>query len=321
MAERERKGTAPDSDRLVTPDSGARPEQVAGGSFAVLTLQRLVGNRAVTTMVQRKAAQAPTLDESGSKAGSLPEEGLTSMSGKDLEAMGGKGRLAWYEKALGRFQNQLQESAGRHGIPEQLLAVVVLNELGDIDYKDVWQMTLKVSSGSLGLAQLEVSTAVQDFLLPTVIPEEAARLLRIPQWNIEAAAGEIKRLTGQMARNLDKPWQQHFGYTGGSAMDLYTQVNLAGVTAVGAATGMVVGAYNSPGIIQTTASTLDRVAPGLGTWEQLKKAFPNATIHASNAVTIANEVAAAGLFKPDSSRPAPHSDKETRDHARPTAAP
>lgn len=281
-------------------------QRLAGNRATALAMPRLTG-QATTLAVQRRAPQATTLDEAGAKAGKLPEAGLEHMKpGEIQENWGPADRTAWYAKALGRFEAQLEESAARHAIPEQVLAVVVLNEMADIKWKDVWEMKLEMTNVSLGIGQIEVTTAIKDKLLPTKVPAEAARLLRIPQWNIEAVAAEIAHLLALMAGNLDKPWQQHFGYTGGPTTKLLEQVSLGGSSPLAAAAAMVVGAYNSPGMVTTTQATLDRLVPGeKQVHKQFIAVFPNGGPHAANSIKIANDIAAAGMFLP-SGRPAPH---------------
>src|SRR5262245_11682420 len=106
--------------------------------------------------------QATTLDEAHQPGamGMLPRQPL------ELTNYGGWGRKfdkdsmptpaerrRWYLEKLGRYHNQLKESAAHNSIPMQLLAVIILNELADIDARDVLQQkfTSLLKSGSLGM--------------------------------------------------------------------------------------------------------------------------------------------------------------------------
>lgn len=274
-----------------------------------LALQRSAGNRAVTRhlarpgraasppwIVQRRGPQLPTLDAAGTEATKLPEAGLTAMDGEDMAKLGPAGRQAWYATSLAKLHDQIDESAARYGLPPLLLAATILNEMADIKWTDVAQMGFKLGSGSLGIAQVQVDTALATGVLPTKHFAEAARLLRIPQWSIETAAAELARIIKEMNRHLDKPWQRHFAYAGGAPGALFSSVSLAGLSDHAAAIAMVVAAYNSPSIVRTRKEKLDELFPGLSDWEQLKSEFSGAIAHATNAHVIADEMVDAGIF-------------------------
>lgn len=184
-----------------------------------------------------------------------PTCGMPSGSPASLETMDvhtlfskmtDKQRSAWYLKQLGPLDKRLRASAQCNSIPPQLLAVVLLNELADINWTDVWQQRLGMN-GSLGIGQIQVSTAVSDGLLdfpgdqrmihqralqayrfqsmlghpPTLTVADYEKMIRLdlirtrlttPQFAIEAAAREIRSLLDRMTKNLGNPWQTRFSF-------------------------------------------------------------------------------------------------------------
>src|SRR5262249_13298441 len=139
-----------------------------------------------------------------------------------FEEMQPADRAAWYLQRLGPYQDQLYESALNNDVPMQLLATVILNELSDIGALDILQSGKPFApSGSLGIAQIQVSTAVKDRLFDISDDDaqhafdrwyaggmmlgsqtdaeqkafgrkvRASELLQTPQFAIEAAAKEI----------------------------------------------------------------------------------------------------------------------------------
>ena len=75
-------------------------------------------------------------------------------------------RKAWYLSKLGAYENQLRESAKKHRVPEQLIAAVILNELADISTLDIIQENAAGGGGSVGIAQIQVDTAIKNDLVP-----------------------------------------------------------------------------------------------------------------------------------------------------------
>ncbi len=61
------------------------------------------------------------------------------MSQDELAKKSGVELANWSVDKLGPFQAQLFESAKNHHIPMQLLAVVILNELGDFPLRKILQ--------------------------------------------------------------------------------------------------------------------------------------------------------------------------------------
>jgi hypothetical protein len=207
-------------------------------------------------------------------------------------------RKQWIINKLGRFDSQMRESAARYQIPIQLLAIIITNELLDIDFKDLVQEELEMSaSGSYGIAQIQAQTAIDHGL---VEKDDGYRIalklgferqyvkgkLRIPQFAIEAAAKEIQILLQRMKGVADSPWLIKFGFDArkaGPNQQLYDafsdkeeedrEAKLA---------EMIAAAYNSPGII----SAKDLAA------------YVNAPIHGQNAGSMARVFYRWQFFRP-----------------------
>jgi hypothetical protein len=266
--------------------------------------------------------QKRTVEEAEWEGKDLPMQDLEGMHPKQLmEEMNVSERTAWYVKKLGPYQAQLYESAMKHNVPMQLLAVVILNELGDIGAIDLLQSGWPPpTEGSLGIAQIQVSTAMKHRLvdvgdaealqayersyLKSSSDDEAAKLkkgrrfraaeqLQVPQVAIEAAAREIEILLGKMGENLDKPWQKLNGFKTpgpqGDATYQYFSEGVAQRAREGVLAYLVAAAYNSPNIVITET--------GVVTIEDLEGKFPNAVNHGSNARDLAYELYDAKLFR------------------------
>lgn len=191
--------------------------------------------------------QEPTLREAQAKNLTLPPRNLVYMDPRDFGLKTAAQRRDWYLAKLGAFENQLRESAEDHQIPIRLLAAVILNELANIDLRDIAQDAALVLSGSLGIAQIQVDTVIRDDLFPNMRQNEIdaayneylqatahnrellnilaqlskaetgrrmaiRKRLRVPQHAIDAAAREIRQLLWLMVANLDKPWQTSFEF-------------------------------------------------------------------------------------------------------------
>ena len=131
----------------------------------------------------------------------------------------------------------------------QLLASTVYAELIDINDADLIQETLYVTNGSLGIAQIQISTAMGEKLFTDITPQEARdayeeflnsplvptsvhvlvqdkifkrpgdemklainRKLRTPQYAIEAAAKLIHLHLSRASGNRTKAWATKFGF-------------------------------------------------------------------------------------------------------------
>jgi RHS repeat-associated protein len=209
-------------------------------------------------------------------------------------------RKEWYKKRLGPYEAQLRESADRHHVPVQLLAAVILNELADIDWRDLVQEEIHVEKGSVGVAQIQIDTAIKDNLIPGVtdaaedhtdreLRTNVSVALKIPQISIDAAAKEIHLVLEAAGKNPEGPWQRKFDYPffitqppddpqtyydfvpGGDP--LFREMNLAFMIAAG---------YNSPDITKT---------------HDLTRYEDGAILHGKNARFIAKDLAIFGLFR------------------------
>jgi hypothetical protein len=287
----------------------------------------------------RETLQEPTLEGAARRGGDLPihEIGWSDrMSQSNLFEMSSGARGQWYVQKLGRYQAQLYESARRHRIPTQLLAVVVLNELADINPIDVAQSGEGADWGSLGIAQVQVTTAMSENLVDVTRDEaeneyrrylhqtghdhepnrpltelerrmgrrrRVGRQLQVPQVGIEAAAREIEILIDRMGANLDSPWQRRFNFRarGANGDAIYGSVGAPNATVEqreGMLAMMVAGAYNSPNVIDTGNPD----------------GFRNALIHGGNAQSHAIQLYRLGLFRSaetPSSRAEPTSPRPT----------
>jgi hypothetical protein len=262
--------------------------------------------------------QSRTLALEAARNEELPLEELTraqQMTPAELARMSSAARADWYINSLGRYQAQLFESALRHHLPVQLLATIILNELADINLFDVWQSGPATFGGSLGIAQIQVNTALRDHLVD-ISPGDArrgyqrsgafppasldaqpsemgvrlhvAQRLQVPAVAIEAAAREVELLLNRMGQNRDRPWQLRHGFraTGAVGDAIYEQVGDARDSREareGLLARMVAAAYNSPDVI--SASDPSAIT------------YPNANIHGDNARARAMELNQQGLFR------------------------
>lgn len=229
-------------------------------------------------------------------------QGLSEMDVGKLSNMTATDRLKWYTQQLGSYKNELRNSAACNRIPQQLLATVIINELADINWQDVWQQRFGLD-GSLGIAQIQVKTAKSHDLVlqPTdkSAPSdgEIKKRLTIPAYAIEAAAREIKLILEEMTKNRSNPWQQSFAFSLtsmsslGTPNDIYNYIagtnpreqeqNLA---------EMVTAAYNSPDILRAKQhASITQGAVGF--------IYSNGTIHGSNASWIARELFDNNLYR------------------------
>jgi len=267
--------------------------------------------------------QEPTLGTAGSGHLDLPRRDLAVMDVATLDRMSDVEQAAWFVEKLGAFQAQLYESAGRSNIPTQLLAAVILNELGDINFIDIVQSGPWPTRGSLGISQIQIDTALRDRLVDVsdaealrtyaeyiraaghahtadmvleYVPRSMqieqgrrvaiGRKLQVPQFAIEAAAREIALLLTRMGQNQDKPWQtrHHFTASGPSGLSIYQQVGTGSqIGREGALATMVTAAYNSPDIIITSDPSEER--------------YPNARAHGDNGGAVARSLYVYGLFR------------------------
>jgi len=160
------------------------------------------------------------------------------MDPTDLLKLDCNERMAWARQRIGAHVDDLLRSARNNEIPPELLAVIILNELADYDPLDIGQENIP-STGSVGIAQINVNTALSHDLLDGFISERevrevadwrviplrgdsddtpadrarkyvAWRLLNDNEVAIEAAAREIDRILKEMSDNPDGPWARFF---------------------------------------------------------------------------------------------------------------
>jgi hypothetical protein len=147
-------------------------------------------------------------------------------------------RIEWARLRIGNHMDALGRSAQANRIPPELLAAIILNELADYDLLDIGQERTP-STGSVGIAQINVNTAIQHGLMRGYVSDAEVRILArtgfIPinraegttdeqaarqflTWSklndneiaIEAAAREIDRILDEMSANPNGPWAKFF---------------------------------------------------------------------------------------------------------------
>jgi outer membrane protein OmpA-like peptidoglycan-associated protein len=261
----------------------------------------------------RAIPQEMTLSDAGSEAALLPMGSLHTMSRSDFIRLPDRAAAEWTIDRLGAFQNQLRESAATHNIPMQLLAAILLNELTDINILDLIQEGRGSTTGSLGIGQIQVQTALDDGLIDHIedirrpsdyisgsevsrlgeVAHDPRRLvgerLQVPQFAIEAAAREIAHLLRRMGENLDKPFQirNQFFATGPVGDSIYDGVWHGDRISREAQLAYMVGAaYNSPDII------IAENPLGMNS-EYQENAIPNG----QSASNMAQILATYGLFR------------------------
>jgi hypothetical protein len=260
------------------------------------------------------ASQERTLSLAGLRGEELPMREIGWSDEMDVPTLGGlsdAGRADWYVGRLATLQTQLLESAHAHHLPMQLLAAVILNELADINALDVLQSGPSTFGGSLGIAQIQVSTARTDHLVdlpagshrtgwqrsgmhahdidhPSMVDMgerlRIGQLLQVPQIAIEAAAREVEMLLTRMAANQSQPWQVAHGFTATGPIGdaIYASVGTGDMQSrEGMLADAVCGAYNSPDVI--TAADTTR--------------FSNARIHGQNANDLAQDLYRFRLYR------------------------
>ncbi|MGH7890292.1 MAG: hypothetical protein ACRENF_07045, partial [Thermodesulfobacteriota bacterium] len=146
-------------------------------------------------------------------------------------------RIKWYEDRLSPCRQQLKESSARNNIPTILLSTIILNELADINLLDLGQEWIGVDKGSVGIAQIQIDTAMFHKLVD-VREEEIDRYqnsteasqrfggkkpsknqalkiltgqkLMQPEIAIEAAAREIKKILQNIKACSRGTWRNNF---------------------------------------------------------------------------------------------------------------
>ena len=162
---------------------------------------------------------------------------LEIMSPETLRSLSQSERLKWYDNKLSPCRQELKESSDRYNIATVLLTTIILNELADINFFDLGQEWIGVEKGSVGIAQIQIDTAMFHKLVDVREEEidkyqnstEAAQrfggkkpsknqAIRIliaqklmqPEIAIEAAAREIKKILENIQACTFRPWKSNF---------------------------------------------------------------------------------------------------------------
>ncbi len=162
---------------------------------------------------------------------------LEIMTPDNLRSLSFNERLKWYKNRLSPCIKEINKSSARHNIPAILLSTIILNELADINLLDLGQEWIGVEKGSLGIAQIQIDTAIFHKLVEVTEKEiehyrnstEAAQRfggkkpsrnqsLRIlvaqelmqPEIAIEAAAREIRNIFDNIKNCPNSPWRENF---------------------------------------------------------------------------------------------------------------
>ncbi|MCI0454867.1 MAG: hypothetical protein L0Y68_07735 [Candidatus Dadabacteria bacterium] len=206
---------------------------------------------------------------------------LEIMSPDKLRSRSLSERLKWYENKLNPCNKELKESADRNNIPVELLSTIILNELSDINILDLGQEWIGVGKGSVGIAQIQIDTAIFHKLVdvkekdieeyqnsneaakkfdgtkPT--REEAlntlvGKKLSEPGIAVEAAAREIKKILDNIKACYPSPWTNNFlngeiSLTKGDPYQIYDFIKGRGLKEKKRNLARMVAApYNSSGI-------------------------------------------------------------------------
>lgn len=267
----------------------------------------------------------PTLSSARASGTTLPTRPLEEMDVSTLADMSASDRRTWYASKLNPYSGQLRESAQTHAVPVQLLALVILNELADINFMDLAQSDLAVTAGSLGISQIQIDTVMRDNLFPDLTAAEgtaaydafvrtqrglsrrlAAEVMRspdkerrsainhrlqVPQFAIDAAAREIRILIDRMIANRGASWQTRQGFThaglapGASPQSIYANVNGADQREKEMNLGTMIAGAYNSPAIISAVVSSQAV-------------FPNANIHGDNSRMISGDLFDFGLFRP-----------------------
>jgi len=208
-------------------------------------------------------------------------------------------RRDWVQRKLGQYEYQFYESAKEHQIPVQLLAVIISNELIDINNGDIAQEGASyLWWGSFGIAQIQISTALEHHLVPEDFSFQMAELfsmerfyvkghLKVPQYAIDAAAKEIRILLDGVAANPKSAWVSRFGFESSVIKtndDIYQGFpNGSQMEKEEKLAEMVAAAYNSPDIIKA----------------KHPERYNNGPIHGQNAADVARDFYRWNLFRPE----------------------
>ncbi|MBI2487590.1 MAG: hypothetical protein HYW01_11700 [Deltaproteobacteria bacterium] len=162
---------------------------------------------------------------------------LETITPDTLRSLSFNERIKWYENRLSPCRLPLKESSARNNIPTILLSTIILNELADINLLDLGQEWIGVEKGSVGIAQIQIDTAMFHKLVDVREEEidkyqnsteatqrfggkkpsrnQALRILIAqklmhPEIAIEAAAREIKKILENIKACSPSPWINNF---------------------------------------------------------------------------------------------------------------
>jgi RHS repeat-associated protein len=259
---------------------------------------------------------------------------ISPMKSEQLIELSDEQRKQWYESKLLRYSDAIDNSAKLHGLPSQLLAAVILNELADISYKDVIQEYVDVHEGSVGIAQIQIQTAI-DFGLVDVAETEISDFIRkctlsktdregytfevaptredaikhlvgeklkAPEVAIEAAARRIEQLLRLALGSPNKFANEFLLAFPSFAADIYSQVDDGGHNSQKVKerrlASLIASAYNSPDILIAInpGDPFDVDTPG---------PYANARIHGVNARDISDDLFEFDLFHSSGKTPVP----------------
>lgn len=192
----------------------------------------------ILTLLFLSTTHSPTWVKNGNPgANSCSSVKLEIMSPDTLRSLDSSDRLRWYKNKVLPCKNEFKKSADRHKIPPELLAAIILNELVDIDLFDLIQEWTGVGKGSVGIAQIQIDTAIFHHLVDVIedeienyrnSPEAAHRfgkekpskeqIRRIvtgekliqPEIAIEAAAREIRKILENIEACSRRRWRDNF---------------------------------------------------------------------------------------------------------------
>ena len=192
------------------------------------------------------------------------------MDVKTLEMMTLREKEAWLDRVLTKEARiAIVMAAEANKVPDELVATIIVNELADIDWRDMLQQDLSRESGSLGIAQIQVDTAIEQKLLPGIKDKNiVAAALKDDTQAVKAAARLASLLIDTASANSQAAWQKQFGSpTGESLRDAKVTQDEA---------QMIMAAYNSPEI---------QIAKRPGSpWAGADEPYPRGRIHGQNAV-------------------------------------
>ena len=229
-------------------------------------------------------------------------------------------RCQWYRSRLQPLEAVVDAAARAERIPPRLLATVILNELADIDLKDVAQdiqldrtqgnpenlvhvptlLVKPIGEQSFGIAQITPKTAIEHRAVPVggrlYTPEElefavAYRLLDRPS-SVRAAARIVRGILDRLELQTRQPWVQSFlipglGFSAArpheSLLPVLNSPTLRQRVALDREKNLaqlVAAVYNSARILNITADEL-----------RSEEYYKDARKHGDNAKSIAEDLA------------------------------